>query len=93
MLLRNGQLKFHKMDNDDVKSCLALIHDAHAALQKDLVPLWFHMHTHYLKSVKSMDQTTMLQSLTVVFLLASYPGPFEKSEKRAWYPLFAHALN
>ena len=25
--------------------------------------------------------------------LASYPGPFEKSEKRAWYPLFAHALN
>jgi len=25
--------------------------------------------------------------------LASYPGPFEKSEKRAWYPLLAHALN
>ena len=25
--------------------------------------------------------------------VASYPGPFEKSEKRAWYPLFAHALN
>ena len=25
--------------------------------------------------------------------LASYPGPFEKSEKRARYPLFAHALN
>ena len=25
--------------------------------------------------------------------LASYPGPFEKSEKRAWCPLFAHALN
>ena len=25
--------------------------------------------------------------------IASYPGPFEKSEKRAWYPLFAHALN
>ena len=25
--------------------------------------------------------------------LASYPGPFEKSEKKAWYPLFAHALN
>ena len=25
--------------------------------------------------------------------LASYPGPFEKSEKRAWYQLFAHALN
>ena len=24
--------------------------------------------------------------------LASSPGPFEKSEKRAWYPLFAHAL-
>ena len=21
------------------------------------------------------------------------PGPFEKSEKRAWYPLFAHVLN
>ena len=25
--------------------------------------------------------------------LAQYPGPFEKSEKRTWYPLFAHALN
>ena len=25
--------------------------------------------------------------------VASYPGLFEKSEKRAWYPLFAHALN
>ena len=25
--------------------------------------------------------------------IASYPGPLEKSEKRAWYPLFAHALN
>ena len=25
--------------------------------------------------------------------IASYQGPFEKSEKRAWYPLFAHALN
>ena len=25
--------------------------------------------------------------------IALYPGPFEKSEKRAWYPLFAHALN
>ena len=25
--------------------------------------------------------------------IASYPGPFKKSEKRAWYPLFAHALN
>ena len=24
---------------------------------------------------------------------ASSLGPFEKSEKRAWYPLFAHALN
>ena len=27
------------------------------------------------------------------FTVASSPGPFEKSEKRAWYPLFAHALN
>ena len=26
-------------------------------------------------------------------VLASSPGPFKKSEKRAWYPLFAHALN
>ena len=25
--------------------------------------------------------------------LASSPGPFKKSEKRAWYPLFAHVLN
>ena len=24
--------------------------------------------------------------------VASYPGLFEKSEKRAWYPLFAHFL-
>ena len=31
-------------------------------------------------------------ALTVT-VSASYPGPFEKSEKRAWYPLFAHALN
>ena len=23
----------------------------------------------------------------------SFPGPFEKSEKRAWYPLLAHALH
>ena len=22
-----------------------------------------------------------------------FVGPFEKSEKRAWYPLFAHVLN
>ena len=29
----------------------------------------------------------------VAAYIASYPGPFEKSEKRAWYPLFAHALN
>ena len=26
-------------------------------------------------------------------VLASYSSPFEKSEKRAWYPLFVHALN
>ena len=25
--------------------------------------------------------------------VASYPGPFEKSEKKAWYPLFTHVLN
>ena len=25
--------------------------------------------------------------------LASFPGPLKKSEKGAWYPLFAHALN
>ena len=25
--------------------------------------------------------------------IASSQGPFEKSEKRAWYPLLAHALN
>ena len=25
--------------------------------------------------------------------VASYPGPFEKLEKRARYPLFMHALN
>ena len=25
--------------------------------------------------------------------LALYLGPFKKSDKRAWYPLFAHALN
>ena len=25
--------------------------------------------------------------------LASNPGPFKKSEKRAWYSLFVHALN
>ena len=25
--------------------------------------------------------------------IASSPGPFEKLEKRAWYPLFVHALN
>ena len=28
-----------------------------------------------------------------VHFIASSPGLFEKSEKRAWYPLFAHALN
>ena len=32
-------------------------------------------------------------ALTVTVSASSYPGPFEKSEKRAWYPLFAHALN
>ena len=26
-------------------------------------------------------------------LTASFPGSFEKSEKRPWYPLFVHALN
>ena len=25
--------------------------------------------------------------------IASFPGPFEKSEKMSWYLLFAHALN
>ena len=30
---------------------------------------------------------------TLRYMLASLPGLFEKSEKRAWYLLFAHALN
>ena len=35
-----------------------------------------------------------IKHYSVVYLdLASSPGPFEKSEKRAWYPLFAHVLN
>ena len=29
---------------------------------------WFHMYAHYLESVKSIDQTAMLQDLRVVFL-------------------------
>ena len=40
---------------------------------------------------KTMYKLNSLQ--TAIIHLASYPGPFEKSEKRAWYPLFVHALN
>ena len=29
---------------------------------------WFHMYAHYLESVKSIDQTAMLQDLKVVLL-------------------------
>ena len=47
--------------------------------------------THGTRNIKF--QTFHKLSLTSQSDIASSPGPFKKSEKRAWYPLFAHALN
>ena len=43
-------------------------------------------------ALKQMKEICLLY-LEVSEDVASYPDPFEKLEKRAWYPLFVHALN
>jgi len=45
------------------------------------------------KTVEESTPELVLVTIGHYVGVASYPGPFEKSEKRAWYPLFAHALN
>ena len=60
-----------------------------------LHPLPTHAHPVLPLQLTAPHSLSMHTSNTTMAFLpvASSPGPFEKSEKRAWYPLFAHALN
>ena len=60
-----------------------------------MVGLWMEVKTWLIQTWPSTNclhqhNRVCIQASCV---LASSPGPFKKSEKRAWYPLFAHALN
>ena len=50
-------------------------------------------NSHVLYSLHTKSMSLISLSLSSSPPLALSPGLFEESEKRAWYPLFAHVLS
>ena len=66
-----------------------LPHFLHCLLNTTLIPCLLVFFLSILHE-RLIQRSTKFGIKQAYCALASYPGPFEK---RAWYPLFAHALN